>query len=99
MKSTEEPERKRIRLTVEWIGACSEQDWAYQLSTVIEKADCSRVTRVTVAEALTDHGTTATIPVARLRELGYSPIWDRDPWYMRWHLLRWLWWRWRRIFG
>jgi hypothetical protein len=89
--SEQRPEEraKRIRLTVEWIGACSEETWALELKQVIERADYSRVTRVTLIEALTDEGTTRIIPVARLRELGYSPLWERDPWYVRWRL----WWR------
>lgn len=89
--SEQRPEErpKRISLTVEWVGACSESDWIYHLLKVIEKSDHSRVTRVIATEALTDYGTTAEIPVARLRELGFKPLWGRDPWYVRWRL----WWR------
>ena len=49
---------KRIRITVEWPGACSESDWGKRLRRVIEKSDYSGLTRVTGVEAITDFGTT-----------------------------------------
>lgn len=49
---------KRIRLTIEWDGACSEMDWAREMSKVINKADRSRVSKVVRTELLTAYGTT-----------------------------------------
>lgn len=49
---------KRIRLTIEWDGACSEEDWARKLTDQVEQCDYSRVTRVVDAELLTNLGTT-----------------------------------------
>ena len=53
---------KRVRLTVEWDGACSESDWAERLACAIEDAieesDISGVTRVVKTELLTTIGTT-----------------------------------------
>lgn len=49
---------KRIRLTIEWDGACSEHDWARSCTEVIEKHDLSRVTKVIETELLTALGTT-----------------------------------------
>lgn len=53
---------KRITLTIEWQGACSEDDWAYELSKLIISHDQSRGTKIIHWEALTRHGLTEAIP-------------------------------------
>jgi len=63
----EEPMKKRIRLTVEWDGACSERDWAKVLREEIEGCDVSRCTRVTKIEHLTSIGWTGPIELTRWR--------------------------------
>ena len=68
---------KRIRLTIEWDGACSERDWACVLSSAIEGFDSSGVTRVTESELLTAFGTTAVREIPA-RERFYS--WLRLQW-------------------
>ena len=55
---------KRIRLTIEWPGACSEATWAGELQRVIENADASGLTRVTGIELVTDFGTTTPLTLA-----------------------------------
>ncbi len=49
---------KRIRLTIDWAGACSESTWASVLSEAIEQADTSGLTRVSDVEFVTDFGET-----------------------------------------
>ncbi len=49
---------KRIRLTVEWDGACSEETYAAVLAEEIEDGDISGGTCVTEKELLTDYGMT-----------------------------------------
>lgn len=49
---------KRIRLTIEWDGACSEADWARNLADMIEECDRSKITRVVDVDLLTNYGTT-----------------------------------------
>lgn len=67
----DQPPVKRIRLTIEWVGACSEDDWIAVLIDLIEEADFSRVTRVVEADCLTHLGTTEAIPREELIALGY----------------------------
>ena len=55
---------KRIRLTIEWAGACSEPDWAAVLQRVIEAADTSGLTRVPEVELVTDFGTIEPLTLA-----------------------------------
>ena len=55
---------KRIRLTNEWAGACSEPTWASVLSEAIEKADASGLTRVSDVELVTDFGDTTPLTLA-----------------------------------
>ncbi len=52
---------KRIRLTIEWPGACSEETWAGELSKAIENADASGLTRVSNVELITDFGETTPL--------------------------------------
>ena len=63
---------KRIRLTIEWDGACSEVDWARVLSDAVEANDRSGLTRVVHEEFLTNHGGT---PVVDAR---YGEQWRTD---------------------
>jgi hypothetical protein len=56
---------KRVRLTVEWDGACSERDWAEVLRKVIENSDASGLTRVSDVELITDFGDTPPLTLAR----------------------------------
>ncbi len=55
---------KRIRLTIEWDGACDEATWARILADDIEDIDSSGVTRVTSIELLTNYGTTPALTLA-----------------------------------
>lgn len=64
---------KRIRLDVEWIGACGEANWCEVVKGAIEEADASGTSRVVRVEALTSQGETTPIPHERLRMLGYDP--------------------------
>ena len=57
---------KRIRLTIEWAGACSEPTWASVLSEAIEKFDMSGLTRVSDVELLTDFRDTPPLTLAPL---------------------------------
>ena len=52
---------KRIRLTIEWAGACSEEVWAGELRKTIENADASGLTRVSDVELITDFGETTPL--------------------------------------
>ena len=63
---------KRIRLTIEWDGACSEFDWACQVSDTVQASDRSGLTRVARIEYLTNHGST---PVVDAR---YGEQWRAD---------------------
>ncbi len=58
----EEGGMKRIRLTVEWDGACSEYDWGAILAEEIEDVDASGTTRVVDIEHITNEGTTEVVP-------------------------------------
>ncbi len=49
---------KRIRLTIDWAGACSESTWAAVLAQAIEETDASGLTKVSDVELVTDFGTT-----------------------------------------
>lgn len=69
---------KRIRLTIEWDGACSEYDWAERLSELIERADYSKVTRVVNTELLTNHGTTEVRDIPGISK-------PRGFWASLWH--------------
>ena len=62
---------KRIRLTIEWAGACSEECWANVLRALIEKYDGSGLTRVSDVELITDFGETTplTLPDSRRRAI------------------------------
>lgn len=64
---------KRIRLTVEWVGRCSEGAWAGELVRVIEGCDVSDATRVIDVEELTQHGLTPRVSEVELRALGFHP--------------------------
>ena len=55
---------KRIRLTIEWAGACSEPQWAAILQQAIEEADASGLTRVSKVDLVTDFGTTEPLTLA-----------------------------------
>ena len=55
---------KRIRLTIEWAGACSEVTWGSVLSEAIEKFDISGLTRVSEVELITDFGETTPLTLA-----------------------------------
>ena len=55
---------KRIRLTIEWAGACSESTWGSVLSEAIEKFDASGVTRVSDVELVTNFGDTTPLTLA-----------------------------------
>ena len=55
---------KRIRLTIEWPGACSEADWAVDLHEAIENADASGLTRVSKIELITEFGETTPLTLA-----------------------------------
>ena len=83
---------KRIRLTIEWVGQCSEDNWIGQLWETIEDCDFSRTTRVVNAECLTHHGRTEAISREELVALGYKP---RKPGPGFWEVLRWRLRRWR----
>ena len=72
---------KRIRLTIEWPGSTSEEDWARVLSETIEECDYSRITKVVSAELLTHYGETDPVPCP---PAAVPPV--RRGW----------WWRWRR---
>lgn len=54
---------KRVRLTVEWAGACGEELWSSILTDLIEKYDVSGGTKVTVVEFCTRYGTTPELTV------------------------------------
>jgi hypothetical protein len=56
---------KRIRMTVEWDGAASEDVWANVLREEIEDADVSGTTCVTEIEHLTNEGTTEVRDIAQ----------------------------------
>jgi hypothetical protein len=56
---------KRIRLTVEWDGAASEDVWASVLREEIENADVSGTTHVAEIEYLTNEGTTEVRDIAQ----------------------------------
>ena len=66
---------KRIRLTIEWPGACSEEVWAECLRKTIENADASGLTRVSGVELITDFGDTTprTLDPAR-KEHGFCRV-------------------------
>ena len=71
---------KKIRLTIEWSGACSEEDWADVLRKAIEQFDTSGLTRVSEIECVTDFGTTEPLTLApkrRGRLLQGMPPWPR----------------------
>ena len=53
---------KRVRLTIEWPGACSELDWIDRLVEALEEFDTSGQSRVVKAERLTCEGTTEVLP-------------------------------------
>lgn len=55
---------KRIRLTIEWCGACSERQWADVLKKVIEQTDRSGLTHVSNIELVTDFGDTTPLTLA-----------------------------------
>jgi hypothetical protein len=55
---------KRIRLTIEWAGACSEPAWGSVLSEAIEKFDASGLTRVSNVELVTSFGDTTPLTLA-----------------------------------
>ena len=74
---------KRIRLTIEWRGACSEDRWAEILSKLIEECDHSCTTRVIKRERLTEYGTTPRLPERDLRALGYKPRRRSSPFWLR----------------
>ena len=52
---------KRIRLTIEWAGACPESVWAEFLRKTIEECDGSGLTRVSKTELITDFGRTTPL--------------------------------------
>ena len=64
---------KRIRLTIEWDGACSEADWARNLSDAIEECDRSKVTRVVGVDLLTNYGTTEARKIEGVEPM--TPFW------------------------
>ncbi len=69
---------KKIRLTIEWPGACAEDVWARELSKAIEQHDASGITKVTNIELITDFGDTPPLSLAvpTPRERNYpSPRW------------------------
>lgn len=70
---------KRIRLTIEWDGACSEADWARNLSEAIEECDRSKVTKVVDVELITDHGETEIRDIPGI--LPATPFWEA---FKRW---------------
>lgn len=78
--------KKRIRLEVTWIGACSEADWCDRLTEMIEDYDHSQSSRVALAIPLTSLGTTRVIDHAELVALGYKP---KKPGLSFWQVLRW----------
>lgn len=80
-------EPKRIQLTIEWVGACNEKDWAAALTEAIEEVDRSRTTRVVSTDLLTSKGTTPSVPPVTLRALGYDPP-DRRKRIGFWNTLR-----------
>ena len=55
---------KKIRITVEWDGACSEFDWGDVPRDAIEQFDVSGVTRVSEVEVITHFGTTEVLTLA-----------------------------------
>ncbi len=55
---------KRIRLTIEWAGGCSEEIWAQILSKAIVEADASGLTRVSKVELVTNFGDTTPLTLA-----------------------------------
>jgi hypothetical protein len=52
---------KRIRLTIEWPGACPESVWADVLKETIESYDVSGLTKVTKVDLVTDFGDTPAL--------------------------------------
>ena len=72
--------KKRIKLTIEWDGACSEFDWAISISEAIEKHDASGVTKVVDAELLTTLGTTEP------RELNHAEQVESDRRLTAWRI-------------
>ena len=68
--------KKRIRLTIEWDGACSEHDWARVLRRGIERMDESALTRVVLVELRTNIGET---PVRKLTMWERLRVWLRQP--------------------
>lgn len=81
---------KRIRLTIEWVGGCSEGLWADQLTGEIEDCDLSQTSVVVERELLTNYGQTPGIGRDRLRELGYKPKSWPPPRPLTWRLTQWL---------
>ncbi len=68
---------KRIRLTIEWAGACPEEIWASVLSEVIEKLDASGLTRVSDVELVTDFGETTPLTLAPGENMQPRKPWPR----------------------
>lgn len=60
------PPRKRVRLTVEWVGAAGELDFGRVLAEEIERYDASGRARVVALEELTSFGTTELVGPRRL---------------------------------
>jgi hypothetical protein len=88
-----DPPRKRVRLTIEWVGACAESVWGRVLWELIEDADVSDATRVVRLEQLTSYGRTRRLSNAELRVLGFKPRrLERGLWGA-------LWWRLRDVIG
>ena len=68
---------KRIRLTIEWDGACSEKDWARQVARQIKRMDADALTRVVMVELLTDVGQTRVRDLRELTLREHARIWWR----------------------
>jgi hypothetical protein len=60
---------KRVRLTVEWIGAADEAAYADVMARELERGDSSAGTVVTGVELLTHQGATPPVPLTWRRRL------------------------------